>query len=111
MFLSGVEFLESLASQAGFSAKMVFNENGAMFFASSLQHRDQKGPQISYEDNYAGNALAAMLAPGHIEIRYPQRFTDRRVADIIETLLAEPLLGFMRGWEVTYQGRTLRPVG
>ena len=107
MFLSGVEFLKSLTSQAGFSAKMVFNEDGALFFASNLQHRDQKGPQISYEDNYAGNALAAMLAPGRIEIRYHQRFTDRQVAKIIETLLAEPPLGFMRGWEVTYQGRRL----
>ncbi len=110
MFLSGVEFLEALSRQAGFSAKMVLNEAGALFFPTDRQHRDQKGPQISYEDDYAGNALAAMLAPGQIEIRYHRDFPDRRVARLARALLAEPSLAFMRGWHVTYQGRTIRLV-
>jgi hypothetical protein len=107
MLLFGVEFLEALAKQPGFAAKMVFSDAGALFFASSLQHREQKAPQISYEDDYAGNALAAMLGPGRIEIRYHRDFSDGRVTQIVRTLLAEPRLVFMRGWQVPYQGRPL----
>ncbi len=107
MFLSGVEFLEALTKQVGFSAKMVLNDAGAIFFAEHLQRREQKGPQISYEDDYAGNALAAMLGPGRIEIRYHRDFTDARVARLVGALLSELRLAFMRGWEVTYQDRTL----
>jgi hypothetical protein len=107
MYLSGVDFLESLVKQDGFSAKMVLNDAGAVFFSSHGQHREQKGPEISYEDDYAGNALAAMLGPGRIEIRYPRDFTDARVARLVGTLLSEPRLAFMRDWQVAYQGRTL----
>lgn len=107
MFLSGFEQLKEFATQGGFSAKMVFNEAGAIAFPVHLQHCDQKGPQISYEDNYAGNALAAMLAPGRIEIRYHKAFSDQRVTQIVRSLLAEPALVFIRDWQVTYQGRSL----
>lgn len=107
MFLSGIENLESLAKQPGFSAKMVPNEAGAIVFPTQLQHRDQKGPQISYEDDYAGSALAAMLAPGRIEIRFHRDFMDERVARLVSVLLSDSRLSFMRAWQVTYQGRTL----
>jgi hypothetical protein len=107
MFLSRVEFLETITKQAGFSAKVVLNEAGALFFPSHIQHREQKGPAISYEDDYAGNALAAMLSPGRIEIRYHRDFGDARVANLVRALLSEQRLAFMRGWQVTYQGRTL----
>ncbi len=83
------------------------NDAGAIFFSADVQHRHQKAPGISYEEEYGGNALAAMLAPGRIEIRYHERFSDARVAQIVRTLLDEPRLAFMRGWQVTYQGRTL----
>ena len=86
---------------------MVFNEAGAIFFPANLQHRDQKAAQISYEDDYAGNALAAMLAPGRVEIRYHKNFSDERVTQIVRNLMTEPSLAFMRGWQVTYQGRAL----
>jgi len=108
MQLLGVEFLAGVVAQGGFSAKMVFNEHGAIFFPVDRQHRDQKTALVSYEDDYAGNALAAMLKPGAIEIRYHRDFGDKRVAQIVGTLLAEPALALLRGWRVTYQGRALR---
>lgn len=108
MDLHGIEFIAGLARQPSFSAKLVMHEAGAMFFSASQQHRDQKTALISYEDDYAGNALAAMVAPGHIEIRYHRDFSDGRVARLIATLLSEPRLAFMRSWRVTYQGRTIR---
>lgn len=107
MFLIGANFLAKAVGQGGFSAKAVLNANGAIFFSTSQQHRDQKADGISYEDNYEGNALAAMLAPGKIEIRFHKEFTDRAVTEIIASLLAHPDLGFMKGWKVLYQGRTL----
>jgi hypothetical protein len=107
MLLLGTELLASLLDQAYFSAKMVFNERGAIICGADAEHRDQKAEGISYEDNYVGNALAAMLAPGRIEIRYHRAFKDGRVADIVTQLLAQPSLSQMVGWQVTYQGRRL----
>ena len=107
MHLSGVGFFDSLMEQEHFTAKMVFNANGAIIFTVGEQHRDQKAAGISYEDDYAGNALAAMLTPGRIEIRYHRDFPDQRVADIILRLLGQPVLSHLRGWRVTDQGRTL----
>jgi len=107
MVLLGIEFMLSLVKEDHFSAKMVFNESGAIFFRVNQQHCDQKAEGISYEDNYKGNALAAMLAPGKVEIRYHQKFSDNRVASIMVSLLEHPRLSFMKGWQVTYQGRAL----
>ena len=108
MLLIGVDPLATLVRQGEFSAKMVCNERGAIFFPTKLQHCDQKAEGFSYEDNYAGNALATMLAPGRIEIRFHWDFADRRVAELVGRLLAEPSLNSLAGCQVTYQGRPLR---
>src|SRR5215470_10336923 len=70
MRMYSVEWLAATIAKGGFSAKMVCNEDGAIFFPASQQHREQKVENVSYEDDYAGNAVAAMLAPQSIEIRY-----------------------------------------
>ena len=108
MLLLGIELLESIIEQSGFSAKMVFNDNGAIFLPTSSQHRDHKAPGISYEDDYAGNALAAMLYPGRVEVRYHRDYPDEHVARILGNLVSEPRLSGMRDWQATYQGRPLR---
>ena len=107
MVLIGVEFMLSLVEEDHFSAKMVFNDKGAIFFRVNQQHCYQKAEGISYKDNYEGNALAAMLAAGKVEIRYHQQFSDNRVASIMASLMEQPRLSFMKGWKVTYQGRVL----
>jgi hypothetical protein len=76
-------------------------------FSAQYQHRTMKVPGISYEHEAKGNALAAMLMPGLIEIRHDKRFNDDRVTGIIRKLLASPELAVMKGWKVTYQGRSL----
>ena len=48
MVLLGVEFMLSLVEEDHFSAKMVFNENGAVFSRVNQQHCDQKAEGISY---------------------------------------------------------------
>jgi hypothetical protein len=100
--------LESLTpNHPGFTAKAVLNQHGIIFFPVNHQHRDRKATNISYEDDYQGNALAAMLSPGRIEIRYHKAFTDEAIADLLGTLTAHPDLAFMRGWSATYQGRPI----
>ena len=107
MKLIGVEFLNSQLAQPGFTGKAVFNRQGIIFFPTSEQHRDQKVAGISYEDDSAGNALAAMLSPGKIEIRNHRDFSEPLVAQIVLNLMALTELAMLRGWQVTYGGRNL----
>jgi hypothetical protein len=114
MQVIGAEFLLSLieSQQRGerkhFTAKMVFNAQGAIFFPATGEHRDHTGPGIRYADSYKGNALAAMLTPGAIEVRYHAAFKDGEVARILQSLAALPELAFLAEWRATYQGRPLQ---
>jgi hypothetical protein len=99
--------LASTLSQGGFQFKAVLNDAGMILFPVTREHRDTTAEGLSYKDDYKGNALAAMLMPGKIEIRYHARFSDVRVTKLLERLLSEEALEALRGWEVTYQGRVL----
>lgn len=105
MLIFGADYLASLLAEGSFSAKMVFNAHGAIIFPVSQEHRDQKAPGVSYEDGYQGNALAAMLAPGRIEIRGHQGFSDSRVADMVSLLLTQPELVHLKDCRVVYRGQ------
>lgn len=107
MYLHGIDYIQQQIPKQAFSAKMVFNANGAIFIPVTAQHADQSGPGIQYKDNYKGNALAAMLAPGKIEIRFHRDYSDTKVATIIAELKRQPDLDFMVSWNATYQGRPL----
>jgi hypothetical protein len=107
MPLLNLPHLESLTTARTHSAKLVFNAHGALFLPTTHQHRDHKAEGISYEDDYKGNALAAMLTRGRIEIRYHSAFTDADVARILHALLTHPDLAPMTHWHATYQGRPL----
>ncbi len=108
MLIVGAELLTLLAGGSPREAKMVFSERGAIVFPVSRQHREMKAAGISYEDDYKGNALAAMLRRDAIEIRFHQGFRDADVARIVESLLALPEFAPMRAAHVTYQGRAIR---
>lgn len=107
MHLQGLDYITQLVTLPHYSAKMVFNANGAIFFPVAAQHRDQSGPGIRYADDYKGNALAAMLSPGKVEIRYHREYRDQQVTEILTTILADPRLDFLRACRVSYQGREL----
>lgn len=108
MLILGADTLANwLASSTPFTGKAVFNESGAIFFSAMRQHREMKAEGISYEDDYKGNALAAMLAPGSFEIRFHKAFPDGTVARIVAALVVQTELIALRGWRVTYQGREL----
>ena len=107
MNLRGTEYFKELSQQPYYSAKMVFNAYGAILFPAKAEHRDQKAAGISYEDDYKGNALAAVLSPGKIEVRFHKRYPDDRVAAILRDLSSQPELVWIRSCAIRYQGRTL----
>jgi hypothetical protein len=105
MHISGANYVRELVEGHCASVKMVFNANGAWLFRVSELHREQKASGISYEDDYSGNALAAMLTKQQIEIRYHRNFNDAQVQVIIHTLRERPEMSVTRNWRVMYQGR------
>ncbi len=107
MNLQGLDYITPLAAQSHYSAKLVFNQHGAIFFPVTAEHRNQSGPEIRYADDYKGNALAAMLSPGKIEVRYHKDFTDAQVALMLMELLQLPELACLHPCRATYQGRPL----
>lgn len=107
VLIGGSELLAALTSGSIHEAKMAFNDRGAIVFPVSRQHREMKADGISYEDDYKGNALAAMLRRDAIEVRFHQAFKDADVARIVAALLALPEFAAMRAAHVTYQGRVI----
>ncbi|MCB9866154.1 MAG: hypothetical protein H6816_05915 [Phycisphaerales bacterium] len=107
LHLVGLDFLAAVIAHPGLSAKVVLNDRGAIFIPVTEQHRDHKVEAISYADDYAGNALAGMIAPGRIEIRNHRDFSPAEVTRIMRVLLADPRLARMRTWPILYQGRPL----
>ncbi|MGD1917195.1 MAG: hypothetical protein ACFCBV_13550 [Phycisphaerales bacterium] len=88
-------------------AKLVFNDRGFIAFPTTIQHNTMKAEGISYEDNYAGNALAAMLKPGVIEVRFHRDFSDRAVGVLLSKLVTTTVLSEFGPLSATYQGRPI----
>ncbi len=56
--------------------------SAAHFFSYTTEYRDIQIAGLNYEDDFAGNALAAMVKPGIIEFRHHRAFSDRHVQEI-----------------------------
>jgi hypothetical protein len=108
MHIVGAELFERWQTSGEGELKAVINARGAIFFPADQQHRDQSAVGLKYDDDSQGNALAAMLHPGEIEIRFDRNFSDAAVLAIIEQLARQPGLAALAAWRVKYQGRTLR---
>ncbi len=108
MQIIGAEILSSAKETLHFELKLLANERAACIFPCTTEHRDVKVAGLSYEDDYQGNALAAILKPGRIEFRFHAEFSDARVVAIAQLVFRElkDLLG--ANLLVTYQGRTIR---
>lgn len=107
MKITGADYLQRLTPGNTLMGKMVFNDQGAVMASAAAQHREMKAPGINYVQEGQGNALAAMLKPGLIEVRYDPRFSDDRVTGIVRKLLACPELVAAKGWRVTYRNKPL----
>ena len=69
MQIHDFELVSALTEQDSFQFKLIANEHGVVFLPRTTEHRDATRPNIKYADEYAGNALAAMVTPGAIEFR------------------------------------------
>jgi len=87
--------------------KAVMNEIGILIFPASAQHATVKADGISYEDDYKGNALAAVFDARKFEIRWHREFSNERVRLLLKILRASPELSFLSAQSVTYQGKTI----
>lgn len=108
MRTSGLESIRHYISQQGYFVKCILTDSVAVFFPGSVQHRDVKSDGASYEDDYRGNALAATIVPGRIDVRFHEQYADERVSRICRDLVRNPDMIWATGFEVTYQGRCLR---
>ncbi|MCA9248728.1 MAG: hypothetical protein KDA42_16495 [Planctomycetales bacterium] len=103
----GVDWLETAADPERFPFKLIANERGVAFFPRTTEHRDVKYPGLSYEDDFQGNALAAMVMPGVVEFRYHAAFSDSRVRHVAHAIIKHPRVMFAAQFAVTYQGRSI----
>jgi hypothetical protein len=107
MTVTGIGSIQHYIDKPGYFVKCLITDSAAIFFPGTIQHRDVKRDGVSYEDDYQGNALAATIVPGRIDIRFHQDFSDERVRSICRLLLGLPTMKWASLFTVTYQGRTL----
>ena len=102
--------LESIAKEIasdGYFVKCIVNSSTAVFFPGSIQHRDVKRLGVSYEDDYRGNAMAATITPGRIDVRFHKNYPDDMVRSIFSRLLDIPEMDWAADFSIRYQGRNL----
>lgn len=103
----GLESIAVAISAEGYFVKCILNSTTAVFFPGSIQHRDIKREGVSYEDDYRGNALAATITRGMIDVRFHKDYADALVKALFDQLLALPGMKWAQGFTVRYQGRVL----
>ncbi len=106
MIVYGFDSIAPMLDNEGYLFKLLANDTGVVLFPHTTEHRDATQSGIKYADDSRGNALAAMIKPGRIEFRFHRGFSDDRVKQLAERILALPELQFASGATVTYQART-----
>jgi hypothetical protein len=109
MNISGLDTISGDIAQAGYFVKCILTDRVAVFFPGSIQHRDVKRDGASYEDDYKGNAMAATITPGRMDIRFHERYSDEAVQRIAASVLGCQEMEWASGFSIIYQGRTLIP--
>ena len=89
------------------SLKFILNEHGIVFFPATQEHREIKTHGLSYEDEYRGNAVAGLITPERVEIRFHKAFSDDRIRSIWFQVLRLPELSQAALGQLYYQGRAL----
>lgn len=99
--------LLSRAIACGRSVKFVMNDKAVVFFPSANQHREVKVHGLSYEHEHQGNAVAGIVSPERVEIRFHSRFSDDRISQILRVIRSAPELNGIPLGTFHYQGRKL----
>ncbi|MCE9545946.1 MAG: hypothetical protein K8T25_10565 [Planctomycetia bacterium] len=96
-----------LLDHAQGTLKFILNDSGIYFFPATQQHRDTKSHGLSYEDDYRGNAVAGIVMPERVEIRFHTAFSDDRIRTIWRSVLSSPELASAKLGGLYYQGREI----
>ena len=97
----------NLLDQAQGTLKFILNDSGIYFFPATQQHRDTKSHGLNYEDDYRGNAVAGLVMPDHVEIRFHSAFSDDRIRSIWSRVLMIPEIPKTGLGKLYYQGREI----
>ena len=103
MHATGVDLLK----EKNRNLKFILNDSAIIFFPVNQQHRDIKMDGLSYEDDYRGNAVAGLVMPGRIEIRFHRAYSDERMRNIWSRVLKIPEVVSAGLGPVYYQGREI----
>jgi hypothetical protein len=95
------------ASAKGSSVKFILSESAIFFFPVTQQHRDMKVHGLSYEDDYRGNAVAGLVTPAGVEIRFHKAYSDERIRAIWSKLRMQPEFADERLGRLACQGRQI----
>ena len=105
MNVIGAELLERQPN-----VKFILNDAAVVFFFSTQQHRDLKAHGLSYEDDYRGNAVAGVVSPDRVNIRFHQAYSDERIRHLWRRVLSAPEMAGKRLAALYYQGRAVTSV-
>ena len=107
MQVYGLEEVSQELAQTGYFVKCLLNREALLLFSSLIQHRDVTRHGLSYEDDYRGNAMAGIVKPGKIEVRFHAAFEDVIVKSLFSELFCMPEMNWASNKIVEYQGRIL----
>ena len=107
MKVNGTDRLQQELERRKYFFKAILNANGVAFFSGKTEHRTVKLAGLSYEDDYEGNALAAIITDGRFEIRDHRDFPPSRVKRIIKTMLKREDLQKLKDFSFQYRGKKL----
>ena len=96
-----------LLKEARGGLKFLLNDSSIVFFPASQQHRDIKTHGLSYEDDYRGNAVAGIIMPERVEVRFHSAFSDERIRGLWSRLLMIPEIARAGLGRLYYQGREI----
>lgn len=108
MLITGIDVVRAQIQQPGYFFKAIINDSGVVFFSGKTQHSSVKINGLSYEDDYKGNALAAVISNNRIEIRNHRDFDLPHVESIIKALFQDQEIECLNGFSVTYRGQTIK---
>ena len=94
MNVLGMSTIAEDITREGYFVKCIVTKTVVLFFPGTIQHREMKQGGASYEDDYRGNAMAATITPGRIDVRFHEAYSDQAVEDIFRTLLQIPEMGW-----------------